>query len=122
MTNNVRGVVTQEIDGKNYGFRLGANEWCELEDDLGKSTSDVVKDLEAMARSAQVNLKLFRSIFRAALSYSEPDITLREAGDLMESYGMENAGLLVVRIVEAGMPKAEAKGSAGKPRRAARSR
>ncbi|MBB4185824.1 hypothetical protein GGE07_002474 [Sinorhizobium terangae] len=122
MTNNVRGVVTQEIDGKAYGFRLGANEWCELEDDLGKGTSAIVKDIEIMARSNDVDMRLFRSIFRAALSYSEPEATARDAGDLMEKMGMESAGLLVVKIIQAGMPKVEAKGGRGKPQRAVRRR
>ncbi len=120
MTNNVRGIVTREIDGKSYSFRLGANEWCELESDLGKGTGAIFKDLEAIARSNEVDYRFFRLIFRAALSYSEPDATLRDAGDLMDQLGTEKAGLLVVEVVKAGMPGVRE--TAGKPKRAARSR
>lgn len=122
MTNSVKGVVTREIDGKTYGFRLGTNEWCELEDALSKSTTAIVRDLEAMAKGKDVDQRLFRAIFRAALSFSDPEATAHDAGNLMEAMGLEQAGLLVVEVVQLGMPKqtAGAKRPAGKPKRVGR--
>ncbi|MDX0331725.1 hypothetical protein GOC48_16440 [Sinorhizobium meliloti] len=120
MTNNIRGVVTHEIDGKTLSFRLGANEWCELEDDLGKSTGAIIKDLERVVATEAVDFRMFRSIFRAALSFSVPEVTAKDSGELMSAVGLEEAGLLIAKIVQAGMP--EVKGGAGKSKRAARSR
>lgn len=122
MTNSVKGVVTREIDGKTHAFRLGTNEWCELEDALGKSTTAIVRDLEAMAKGKDVDQRLFRAIFRAALSFSDPEATAHDAGNLMEAMGLEAAGLLVVEVVQLGMPKQTTgtKRPAGKPRRVGR--
>ncbi|OMQ44927.1 hypothetical protein [Ensifer sp. 1H6] len=120
MTNNVRGIVTREIDGESYSFRLGANEWCELEADLGKSTGAILKDLERVVATEEVDISMFRTMFRAALTYKVPDATLRDAGELMSALGLEGAGLLIAEIVQAGMP--EVKGTPGKPKRAAAKR
>lgn len=124
MTNSVRGVVTREIDGNTHSFRLGTNEWCELEDDLGKSTAAIVRDLEAMAKTNEIDQRLFRSIFRAAMTYGNPEATARDAGDLMQAMGVQEAGMLVVEVVQLGMPQVKAvpkpgsKGTPGKSRRA----
>ncbi|WP_085025292.1 hypothetical protein [Ensifer aridi] len=121
MTNNVRGIVTQEIGGKTRVFRLGANEWCELEAELGKSTGAIIADLQRVAGSGEIDFRLFRSMFRAALSYSDEELTLRDAGEVMSTMGLEEAGLLIARIVQAGMPEAK-QASPGKRKRAAEAR
>lgn len=118
MGNTVKGVVSREIDGKAVEFALGANEWCELETELGKKTGAIIKDLAVVAETEEVDFHLFRHIFRAALSYSRPEATLRDAGAMMSELGLEASGLLIAEIVQAGMPPTS--GAPGKRKPAGR--
>jgi len=118
MGNAVKGTVSREIDGQTVEFTLGANEWCELESELGKKTGAILKDLAVVAQTEEVDFHLFRHLFRAALSYSRPDATLRDAGTMMSKLGLEASGLLIAEIVQAGMPSVS--GAPGKRKAAAR--
>ncbi|MBP1842010.1 hypothetical protein J2046_000254 [Rhizobium petrolearium] len=117
MTNTVRGIVSHEIDGERLDFCLSANEWCELEDEFGKKTDEILKDFGTMAENEQLDMRLLRSIFRAAVSYSKQNITLQEAGALMRSLGLVESAALIGTVIVASMP--EVKAGPGKPKRAA---
>ncbi|MCC2608390.1 hypothetical protein [Neorhizobium petrolearium] len=118
MTNSVRGIVSQEIDGERLEFCLSANEWCELEDEFGKKTDEILKEFGTMAENEQLDMRLLRSIFRAAVSYSKQNITLQEAGVLMRSLGLVESAALIGTVIVASMPEVKAS-PAGKPKRAA---
>ncbi|MBY5689342.1 hypothetical protein [Rhizobium leguminosarum] len=114
MTNAVRGIVTAEIDGKTVTLCLSANQWCDLEEEHGKSTRHILGRFEEMAAEEDLDMRFLRSLFRAALSYSQPDVTLEQAGAIMQACGLVEAAKLVGQAAVLSMP--EVKGTAGKPK------
>lgn len=123
MTNQVRGVVSAEIGGKRYKLRLSANEWCELEDEFGQTTDEILKWFFEDLNAGRLKMKVLRIIFRACLSGSHPDITLEEAGSIMADNGLVESAKMIGEAIMLSMPKPDASGSAtmgkgspGKPR------
>lgn len=118
MTNQIRGVISEEILGERLALRLSANEWCELEDEHGKSTDEILKDFVTMVQDGNLRVTLLRSLFRASLAMAKPGITLDEAGNLMAEIGLPEAGRIVGEVIKAALPEAEAgpptKGAPGK--------
>lgn len=119
MTNSARGVVSREIAGETIKFRIATNEWCELEDEFGKTTDEILKDFFAGIQAGTLTMKGLRKFFRAALSASRPGITEEEAGEVMSDLGLAEAGTLLGEVIIASMPQAEAKPAPGKPARPA---
>lgn len=122
MTNTIRGTVSREIDGERYNFRLSANEWCELEDEFGKRTDELLKEFFAMVGAAQLDMRILRSYFRAAMSSDGGSVSHADAGRLMAAMGLTDAAALLGEVIVLSMPehKPEPKGGAvtGKPARA----
>lgn len=121
MTNSVRGVLTAEIDGKTVELCLAANEWCELEDEFGKTTGDILKDFVAMTEKEDLDMRFIRSMFRAALSYSSPEITHRDAGSIMQRHGIPECATLLGKAIMLSMPEDKGE-NAGKSKRTAAAR
>lgn len=111
MGNLHRGQIAETIDGKRYVFRLGANEWAELEEELGEDFSALVNDFFVKVDAGAISMKLLRSYFRVALSEFDPDITDIVAGRMMSDIGMMRAAEIIGRVIAAGMPD-EMKGDA----------
>ncbi|MBP1849695.1 hypothetical protein [Rhizobium halophytocola] len=109
MTNQVRGIITREVAGETLSFRISANEWCELEDELGKTTDQLLKDFFEKAQAEQLDMRYLRGYFRAALSGHRPDITDREAGEIMADMGMIDAVKTLGEVIMASVPQPEPK-------------
>ncbi len=114
MTNQIRGVVSEDILGERLALRLSANEWCELEDEHGKTTDEILKDFFGMVEAGNLRLTLLRSLFRASLSLAKPGITHAAAGDIMAEVGLVDVGRIVGEVIVASLPKVEP-GAAGAP-------
>lgn len=115
MTNQIRGVISEEILGERLALRLSANEWCELEDEHGKSTDEILKDFFGMVQDGNLRLNMLRSLFRAALSMAKPGITHAAAGDIMAEIGLVDAGRIVGDVIVASLPKVEPASTKGAP-------
>lgn len=122
MTNQIRGVVTREIGGKRLEFALAANEWCELEAEFGRKTSELMAEFFGTVERSELDMRSLRSFFRAALSYSDKTVTHEDAGAMMQDMGLVEAAKLVAEVILASMPKADeaAPGKAKAPARKAR--
>lgn len=114
MTNQIRGVVSEDILGERLALRLSANEWCELEDEHGKTTDEILKEFFGMVQAGNLRLTLLRSLFRASLSLAKPGITHAAAGDIMAEIGLVDVGRIVGEVIVASLPKVEP-GAAGAP-------
>lgn len=117
MSNEIRGVISEEILGERLALRLSANEWCELEDEHGKSTDEILKDFGAMVQEGNLRLNMLRSLFRAAMSGAKPGITHAEAGNIMAEVGLVDVGRIVGEVIVASLPQVETastKGALGK--------
>lgn len=125
MSNPVKGTVSATIDDKAVSLSMGMNEWCELEDELGVDTSDILARFQGMAEAEKIEMRFFRSLFRAMLSSAHPDVTHAEAGKVAARMGMVGAFELLGRVLMASMPEADETGEGadkqpGKPNRKAR--
>lgn len=116
MTNQIRGVVTREIGGEMIELRLSANEWCGLEDEFGKQTSELMAEFIAELQAGKLNMKVIRAYFRAALSSAMPGITHSQAGDVMAKMDLVSAAALLGEVISASVPQADEHGEPGKPK------
>lgn len=105
MTNQIRGVISEEILGERLNLRLAANEWCELEDEYGKSTDEILKDFFGMVESGKLRIGMLRSMFRASLSGVKPGITSEEAGNIMAEMELAEVGRIVGKVIVASLPE-----------------
>lgn len=108
MSNEIRGTVTCEIDGERLDLLLSTNEWCNLEDELGKTTDEILKMFFDMVSAQKLEMRLLRTLFRAALSSAKPGITTVEAGLLMTKMGLVEASAQLAKTIVASLPKVEA--------------
>lgn len=89
MANKHRGYVDIVLDKKRR-LKFNMNALTELEDVLGIPITGL--------SSQKVGMKELRAMLWAGLLHEEPELTLREAGDLME---VENLNEISTKITEA---------------------
>lgn len=116
MTNKVRGIITATIEGESLNLRISTNEWCELEDEFGQSTTQLLKRFNEMVASEALDMRFLRSFFRASLLGAKPDITHEAAGALMSAHGLIEAAQLTGRVIVASMPEVK-EAPPGKPKK-----
>jgi hypothetical protein len=87
----MRGGVTFDALGKPREFRLTTNAICRLEERAGKSLQDVLADTAEGGRQ----MLAFRLLMWAGLG----DLTLDDAGDIMDDIGLAE----VDRIISEGL-------------------
>ena len=109
MTNRVKGEVAFEAEGQGYVLLLDFNALCELEDDLPG-----LMDGTAEIKSP----KAIRTVFHAGLQARHPGIDLRDAGEIIQSIGLEAAANLVRLSFEASFPSADGGEGASRPQKA----
>lgn len=116
MANPYRGEVSAKLGDATITLKMTANSWCELEDDLGKSSDEIQSEFFAMVKSGRASMKLMRSYFRACLLHSHQGISLEDAGNIMTELGLLNAAELLGRAIAQSMPAAEEAKPANPPR------
>lgn len=89
MANKQKGEIAITAGQKRYVLCYSVNALCELEGATGKRFVDLAAELSDPAR---VTIKTVRDFFHSGLLEHQPDISLREAGDLMVQAG----GMLAV--------------------------
>lgn len=106
MANAHKGEVEFTADGKAYFLRFSTNAVCELEEVTGLGANAISRELgawgppvdgkgkpkaetaeQATARLDRVRVTLVRQVFWASLRDRHPDVTIKEAGDLMAEIG-----------------------------------
>lgn len=115
MNNPVRGTMTVEALGKSWTLKLSTNAMCEIEDRLEKGIDQIGVILQDQS---QGRMKLFRLIVWAALTDHHPDVTERDAGEIIDEVGMENIMSLIQKLMTLAMPDAKKGPVNGSPRRA----
>jgi len=114
MSNPTRGSVTFEADGKTYTLHYSTNALCELESLAGES---VMRIAAQMADSDGVRLGMVRNLIWAGLRDHHPEVTVEDAGRIMDALGLDKAGSLVAEAFILAFPQAT---KAGGPLGAAR--
>jgi hypothetical protein len=98
MANRFFGEASVEVDGRTWTARLDFNALCDYEDATGR---DAMADFESF-EAGKVRPKVLRDITRALLIHHHPEVTAREAGEIMSK-----APELLERTFAAAMPEAE---------------
>lgn len=88
MANPHKGEVEFEAVGKTYKLRYSTNAICELEDKLDRSFTSIARDIvDAAKQPEKVRFGTLRAIFWAGLQDCHPDLSVKDAGDLMVEVG-----------------------------------
>lgn len=101
MANRHRGEVGFECGGKSYVLRYSTNSLCDLEGLLNK---DIISISELMSKTATLRMSTVRAVFWAGMLDQNPDITIREAGELMTELGYARSLELVGQALGAAFP------------------
>lgn len=86
MANRERGEIDVDVKGKAYTLTLPINAICELEDKLS-TPSQEVSFSDFLARLSRRRMTDVRLFFWAALRTHHPDMTVVQAGDLIQHMG-----------------------------------
>lgn len=103
MANPHRGEVLFKTPDAEYTLVLSTNALCELETEVGKSIPAIVADLERMTT--------LRAVLWACLRTKHCQISLAQAGEIMDSAGMAETTDAITRALNAAFPKARKAGA-----------
>jgi len=114
MANDIRGEVGFTAVGKDWTLKLGNGAVRHVENETGKSFTQIGKDL---SNEATASISLLTQVFCAALKRHHPDVTMEDCDDIIDDIGHEQAGTLLGKAFELMQPKG-AKAGAARPRKA----
>lgn len=100
MANRERGEYALEVDGKTWTFCLDLNGLTELEA-LFSTEAREVGFVEIIGKAEKGHAKYIRAVFWAALLKYQPDITLADAGNVIQDLGGLFSGKLQEVLVQA---------------------
>lgn len=131
MANPQKGEVGFESEGKSYKLAFTTNCMCEVEELLGRGWFDIAFELEAWApkdgskeseadarrRVGKMKMSTLRALFWGMLREHQPDITVKQAGELMGTLGQDKDGALglINKVFDRSMPKGAASGEGPNP-------
>jgi hypothetical protein len=110
------GVATFEVGGATWSLKFGINALCDLEFQV--QDPEQVKRLMDGKAGAPPDFSTIRAGFWAALRTFHPEVTLEEAGRLIDALGMPRAGSLTAQALISAFPEADP----DRPRKATRKR
>lgn len=117
MANPHRGEVSFDADGTLYTLHFSTNAFCELEAEMGVGLMQIAALLDKPEKLSMQNLRL---LFWAGLRDRHPDISLTDAGRIMDAFGMLDAIQLAAKAFEAAFPAPQVAGPLGGNRKARR--
>lgn len=92
----MRGGVTFDALGAPWELRFTTNALCRLEERAGKSLADVLADIDTPA--------LRRITYRLLIWAGLRDVTLEQAGDIIDAIGPAETDRIVAAALRAAMP------------------
>lgn len=105
MANPHRGEVAFEVDGKSYTLTFGTNAICELEAAMDKGIDEIA---QSMSR-----LSVVRGMLWAALRTHHPEITLVDAGAIIDKVRRNAAMKAINEALAVSFPKPDPDAKAG---------
>lgn len=103
MANKEKGEVSLLAGKETYIIRFSSNALCELEDASGVSAIELANSL---ADETKFSIKSLRLILWAGLIGSHDELTLKNAGDIIDLAGLETVGIAVGKAFELAFPAA----------------
>lgn len=102
MANGFKGEVSLQHEGETYEMVLDFNALCDFEGETGKNALTALQGFE----DGNINASDMRALMWAGLRQKHPEITLREAGEILGS----NAGA-IEQAAAAAAPEENASGN-----------
>lgn len=106
MANPHTGERSFEVGGATYTLRFTVNALCELEDAVGSSVSELGA---ALADPTRARVKLMRALLWAGLRDRHPQLTIEDAGALLDDGGAQRIMPLVAEAFSLAFPAPEKK-------------
>ena len=103
MANPHKGELAFKHGEKTFTMSFSINALCELEDQLAAPMADI---MTKATDPASMSIKTIRAVFWAGLRDHHPDLTTKDAGDLMTAMGQLQALELVGRAITLAFPEA----------------
>lgn len=100
MANPARGEVALAVADTEYTLKFSTNAICELEDRLDKGLNVIVANME--------RLTTVRALLWAGLRAKHPDVTITQAGEMIDRIGMAQATEVIGKALTAAFPPSEA--------------
>jgi hypothetical protein len=103
--NPIKGEVGFEVEGQPHTLQYTINSLCVLEDKLNMSVGEIGQRM-----SADMRLGFLRTVFWAGLQEHHPDITERDAGEMISAVGPAEVGQMIGQAFSAAFtsPKEDA--------------
>jgi hypothetical protein len=98
MANPARGEVGFKAGDAVYTLKFSTNAICELEDHLDKGLNTIVANME--------RLTTVRALLWAGMRAHHPDVTLKQAGEMIDRVGMAPATEAIGKALTAAFPPA----------------
>ena len=106
----MRESVTLTLGARQITLRADVNALCEFEGALNRAGFDPVREMRRFERGDDVPLVTARAMIWALARDRHPDMTLKEAGDLLQTHGVALIGA-VTEALRLAAPEAD--GAAG---------
>ena len=90
-------VIIRTEDGKEYTVRFSVEALCHLEETFGKSFIEIARELNDVNK---LSVTVMRKVLWAGLIEYQPNMTLKEAGELIVPLG---GGMKVLSLLEEGL-------------------
>jgi hypothetical protein len=84
MANPNKGEIAFDVDGKRYTLRYSIDAICSLEAEAGKGMVALIGELQDPSK---MSLTLARQVLWAGLLEHHPELTVKEAGELIPAAG-----------------------------------
>ena len=111
MSNPYRGEANFEVEGQAYRVRFSWNSAAEYEEAAGKPLSDALLDIAREKLSA----RSLRAMIWAGLQEHHADVTLKDAGRLIDSMGRAEAQRVMAVALRYYFPELEEGADADPP-------
>jgi hypothetical protein len=95
-----KGEVSVEADGKRYTLVYSVNAICKMEDELG----DAVKSIGSLAVGGK-KFSTVRTVFWCGLLDNHPDLTIQDAGRIIDAIGFDKADAVVGEAFSLAFPE-----------------
>lgn len=103
MANAERGEVDLDVGGKTFTLRLGSNALASIEETLGIDLTEIIEQFQ----SGRVKLSLLRGVLFGALREHHKDVSLFDAGDILDKVGVATATTAIGEAFNRAFPVVE---------------
>lgn len=99
MANPALGEVAFKVADAEYTLKYSTNAICEMEEAINKSVGAILQNMDRLSH--------VRALLWGALRVKHPDVSLKQAGEILDRAGMKDATDIIGKALAAYFPKEE---------------